>query len=284
MARLGSWPRGVYNAEVVKTRYLPDPDRLSMLAATILLAYALARFIDLPVRELGIQLPGFYFAVQINVNTFVALLVAGVTAAGTDWLLRDHPALHEKNLIEHWLLPALTAWVIGIPLAQMPAGVAYYAGFALGAILLMLVMVAEYISVDPDDVRQPIASAGLIAVSFALFLALAVSLRLSGSRLSVILPALTLGAFLVSLRTLHLRLHRWAFLPAGVIAYLCGQAATALHYWPIQPVAFGLILLGPVYALTSLVAGITEGGDLKSVLIEPVVVLILVWSAAFWIR
>ncbi len=284
-ARLGSSPVDVYNAAVLKTRYLPDPDRLSILAATILLAYALTRFIELPSREIGLQLPGFYLAAQINVNTMVALLVAGLTAAGADWLLRDHPALKNKNLIEHWLLPALTAWVIGIPLVQMPAGLPYYAGFALGAILLMLVMVAEYISIDPDDVRQPVASAVLTAVSFALYLALAVSLRLGGSRLSVILPALTLAAFLVSLRTLHLRLHgRWIFLEAGVIALLCGQVAAALHYWPVQPVTFGLILLGPAYALTSLIGAVSEGKTVRSSLLEPLVVLILVWGAALWIR
>jgi hypothetical protein len=98
---------------VLKHRHLPDPERLSILAATILLAYALARFIDLPGREIAVQLPGIYLSIQINIKTIVALLVAGLTATGADWLLRDHPAIGKARSFEHWLLPALTAWVIG---------------------------------------------------------------------------------------------------------------------------------------------------------------------------
>ena len=98
-----------YNPEVLKPRYLPDADRLSVLAATILLAYALGRFVDLPSRSLAIQLPFVYFSVQVNIRTFVTLLVAGLTAIGADWLLRDHPALRVNSTLEHWLLPALTA-------------------------------------------------------------------------------------------------------------------------------------------------------------------------------
>ncbi len=256
-----------------------------MLAAVILLAYALARFVELPSREVGVQLPGFYLAFEVNAQTFVTLLVAGLTATGADWLLRDHPAFTGKNTLEHWLLPALTAWVIGLPLANMAFGPAYWVGFALGATVLMLVMVAEYIVIDPEDVRQPAAAAGLTAVSFALFLALAVSLRIAGPRLFLTIPALGLAVFLVSLRTLHLRLHgRWAFIQAGVIALLISQLATALYYWPLTPVTFGLLLLGPAYGLTSLIASLEEGEPLRQALVEPGIILIVVWGAALWLR
>lgn len=149
----------------------------------------------------------------------------------------------------------------------------------------MLVLVAEYISVDPEDVRQPPAAAGLTAVSFALYLALAVALRFNELRLFLILPALSLAVFLVSLRTLNLRLRgQWAFIPAGVVALITGQLVAALHYWPLSPVSYGLALLGPAYALTSLIAGLAEGDRLRESLIEPGVVLVLVWGAALWIH
>ena len=80
-----------------RTTYLPNADRLSILSAAILLAYAASRFVELPPRELGLQLPGFYLAVELNIHTVVALLVAGLTATGADLLLRDHPALGEKG-------------------------------------------------------------------------------------------------------------------------------------------------------------------------------------------
>jgi hypothetical protein len=149
----------------------------------------------------------------------------------------------------------------------------------------MLVLLAEYIVVDPEDVRHPPAAAGLTAVSFALYLALAVALRFGGVRLFLVLPALTLAAGLVSLRALHLRLHgRWAFIPAGVIALIVGQLAAGLYYWPLTPVAYGLALLGPAYALTSLIGALEEGEPLSQALVEPGIVLVLVWGAAVWIR
>ena len=270
---------------MIKPRYLPDTDRLSVLAAMILLAYALARFIDIPAKELAFQLPGVYLTLQFNVRTIVAFLVAGLTASGADWLLRQHPALGSGGTYEHWLLPALTAWVIGIPLFQMPLGPLWWAWFALGGGALMLVLVAEYIVVDPDDVRQPVAAAGLTAVSFALYLTLAIALRFSEMRLYLILPALILAAALVSLRTLHLRLHGvWAIIPSGLIALLCGQFAAALYYWPLSPVSFGLAVLGPAYALTSLIANLIEQQPLKMAILEPAIVLAVVWSTALWIH
>ena len=285
LRQVGSSGGGGYNAGVIRPRFLPDANRLSVLAATILLAYALSNLVQLPGRELAIQLPGFYLAVQVDVHTFVALLVAGLTATGADWLLRDHPALGKKSTLEHWLLPALTAWVISLPLGQLPLGPVWWVGFTLGGALLVLVLVAEYIAVDPDDVRQPVAAAGLTALSFSLYLALVVALRYAGGRLFLMLPALTLAAGLISLRTLRLRLHgQWAFAPAGISALLIGQFAAALYYWPLSPVAFGLALLGPAYALTSLIANLAEGEAYGQAVIEPAVVLALVWGAALWLR
>jgi len=267
-----------------RTGHLPNLDRLSVLAATILLAYALARFVDLPSRELTLQLPGIFFKVQISVQTFVSLLVAGLTATGVEWLLHDHPKLEGQNTIQHWLLPALTAWVISLPLYQLPMGPLWWVGFALGGGLLILVLVSEYIVVDPEDIRQPPAAAGLTAISFALFLVLAVTMRITGSRLFILLPSLTLAVALVSLRTLQLRHGQWSFLEAGVIALVIAQMVGALHYWPLSPVSFGLVILGPAYALTSFMGNLALGEPFRQAIVEPAAVLFLVWGASFWIR
>ncbi|MEJ2224669.1 MAG: DUF1731 domain-containing protein [Syntrophobacterales bacterium] len=53
------------------SRNLPNADRLSVLAAAILLAYALTRFVDIPLSRLEVQLPGVYLAVEINIRTVV---------------------------------------------------------------------------------------------------------------------------------------------------------------------------------------------------------------------
>lgn len=267
--------------EMEQHRHLPSAERLSLVAATILLAYALGRSIQLPGLDLAVQLPGVYLAVQVNVQTVVAFNVAGLTAAGADWLLREHPALRRRRTVEHAILPAMTAMAIGLPLFQMPLSPLWWVGFALGGGLILLVLIAEYIAVDAADARQALAAAVLTAVSFALYLVLASGLRFANLRLFLMLPAVALAGGLVSLRTLRLRLpDRWPHLESGLVALTSVQVAAALHYWPLTPVAFGLALLGPAYALTHLVGNLAEGVPLRQAIVEPGIVLAFIWGLA----
>src|SRR4030043_2391524 len=162
---------------------LPNIDLLSILAAMIVLAYTLVRFIALPSWEISRQLPGLYIEINVNVSMITTLLVACMTAAGVNWLMLGHPALQKKMALQHAILPALTALVIGIPLSRVPVGIGWWVGLISGTFILVLVIVAEYIAVDLGDIRLPFANAALSAVSFALFLVLAGALRAAGLRL-----------------------------------------------------------------------------------------------------
>jgi len=249
------------------------------------LVYALTPFVDLPERSVSIDLPGFFLFLEINIRTVVTFLVACLTASGVDWLLRDHPAIKDGPTVQHWLLPSLAAWVLGIPLFQLPFGVMWWVVFAIGGILLVLIIVAEYIVVDPEDIRYAPAAAGLTAISFALFLTLAIILHSTGTRLFFTLPALTLAGGLVSLRTLRLRTQSgWKIMEAFVTVLVMAQFATALHYWPLSSISYGLGVLGPTYAMTTLMSGLDEGKPLRQALLEPGVVLLVVSLAALWLR
>ena len=211
--------------------------------------------------------------------------MAGLTASGADWLVRDHPARQGKSTVEHWLLPALTAGVIGVPLYGLPFGIAWLVGFLIGGALLMLVLLAEYIVVNPEDERYSLAAAGLTAVSFALYLMLTIALRSAGLRLFLALPILTAAGGLVFLRTLHLRIHtQWSFLQTGALVLIIAQTTTALHYLPLSPITYGLALIGPAYALTNLVGSLMEGASFRQSITEPVLVLLIVWGTAAWTR
>ncbi|HEX9012227.1 MAG TPA: hypothetical protein VF813_01880 [Anaerolineaceae bacterium] len=264
-------------------RSIPDVDRLSVLTATILLAYALTRFVNIPERAISIRLPGIFLVFSLNFQTIVAVLVAVLAATGMDWLLHDHPALAGRSrsgMLHHWLLPSLTALVIGLPLSTLAAGVEWWILFGMGGGLLLLVFIAEYVVVDPADILHPHAAAGLTALSFALFLILSVAVREAGLRLYLALPALMFAAGLVSLRTLYLRCGRWMFAWAIGIAGLVGNLASGLHYWRIAPIPFGLVLLGPAYALTMLAASYQRGRPVRGWLIEPAALLIVIWGLA----
>jgi hypothetical protein len=264
---------------------LPNIDHLSVLSAMIVLAYTLARFIDLPSWQISSQLPGLYIEFNINVNMITALLVACMTAAGANWLMRDHPAARGKHSLEHAILPALTALVIGIPLGGVPVGLGWWVGLISGAFILVLVLIAEYVAVDPEDIRLPLASAALSAVSFALFLVLAGALRAGGVRLLYNIPALVVAAWLVSLRVTNLRLHgEWTIYESAIIAFVIGQITAAFNYWPLTPITFGLVLLGPSYALISLFCNLIEEKPFRKVIFEPIISILVAWGAALIIR
>ena len=65
--------------ETLRHSHLPDLNRLSLLAAAILIAYALARMVNLPERTFSIQLPGIFLAPHVDAGSLVSLLVAGLT-------------------------------------------------------------------------------------------------------------------------------------------------------------------------------------------------------------
>jgi hypothetical protein len=267
------------------TRYLPDSNRVGVLTAAVLLAFALTHLIQTPEFTLELQLPGFYFAYPLSLSTLMVIMAAGLTATGMDWLLRSHPSLGDARTVEHWLLPTLATFIIGIPLTILPPGNTWWIGFGIGGLLLMLVFLAEYIVVEPSAPNYAVATAGLTALSFAVYLILTTALRFSGARLFLLAPALLIAAGLVSLRTLHLRVsQKWEFNWAFGIALVCTQIGAGLHYWPVSPVQFGLALLGPLYALSTLTGNLMEGIPLRRAVIEPLIALALAWGVAVLFR
>jgi hypothetical protein len=266
-----------------ENRYLPDPTRVSILTASILLAFALTRVISAPHYEFTIPLIGLYVTLSLNLNTLIVLLAAGMTAAGMNWLLRTHPSLEQGETREHWLLPTLTVLVMGVALYTLPPTAIWWLEFGLGAILLLVVFYAEFVAVDPTDARYPFATAILTALAYIIFLILAVALKASNARLYLLGPALFIGGGLVALRTLHLRLNeRWEGAWAIGIAIAIVQLGAALYYMPLTPVRFGLGLLGPVYALTSLAVSLAEGRTLRQSIFEPAFMLILLCGMMVW--
>ena len=113
-------------------RYLPDGNRVGVLTAAVLLAYALTRLINTPGLTLTMQLPGFYFAYPLTLSTAMTVMATGLTATGMNWLLHSHPSL-QGNTIEHWLLPTLTAFIIGVSLNVLPFGTLWWIGLFISA-------------------------------------------------------------------------------------------------------------------------------------------------------
>jgi len=259
----------------------PDPDRIGVLTAAVLLAFAATRLLPASAIDLRLALGPFFLVYPLNLTSLITLLAGGLTAAGMDWLLRAHPILTGRRSVEHWLLPTLTIFVVGLPLGFLENGNIWWIAFGVAAILLVVVFVSEYVSVDPSAASYSAATAILTSLSFAIYFILLVAVRLAGMRLVVVTPAVFIVSGLLALRVLRLRLYnRWEFVWALGIALISVQLESALHYWPLSPIQFALALLGPMYALISLAGNLGERTPMRRAAIEPILALALAWASA----
>ena len=266
-------------------RHVPDLDRLSVVIALILLAYATTSFVAFPTQTLNLQLPGFLVVLNLSFTTIVAVVVAVLAAAGADWIITGHPHLQNEVRWHHWIVPAFTAIAIGIPLGTIPVSGAWWIIFGLGGILMIGVLSAEYISVDANDVRYSFAVMALNAVSLALFLVITTAISGGGYRLYILMAAVFPAALLIAARTMHLRLvTRWNIPWAFAIALIVTQIAAALFYLPLGSLQFGMILLGVLYGLISAASNIEEKHPRRTMWIEPVVMTTVFFVIGFLVK
>ncbi len=233
-------------------RHLPSRDRLSVLTAVILLAYALTRVLDLPSRALGTTLFGSALGFELNGRVLMLLLVAALISAGSDTLIRSHPALlgqpHPPTLL-HWIMPGLTALALGNLLNRAPDGPLWWLGLGLSALVLLAVLIAEYTVVDRQDPAWDVAALGLTALAYGLALVLFVLLHNLSARAIISATAGGVAAAALALRLFALKdtpLAR-AGLYAAVVGLIVAEATWAINYWRVSSNSAALMSLIPFY-------------------------------------
>ena len=106
-----------------------------------------------------------------------------------EWLIQSHPGKDRYQnrwaYFRHWIVPVLTSIVIGITLNTFAGGLIWWAVYILGSLLLFAVFIAEYNVVTAEDYRNPLATVGLTALSFALYLLLAIAVFSADIRLYI---------------------------------------------------------------------------------------------------
>jgi hypothetical protein len=263
-------------------KHSPDLQKLSIVIAMILLAYATTAFVRLPTRTLDVQLPGFLLVIRVNFSTLVAVVAAILAAAGSDWILADHPEAGSPTRWHHWLVPAFTAVAIGISLGTLPLGPTWWIVFGFGAILMAGILSVEYVSLDPDDARYSFAVLGLDAVSYTLFLIIVLSITGAGYRLYILLAAIVPTVFLLSARSLFLHNGgNWRTGWAAAVTLIVTQLAVALFYLPFRPIQFSLILLGLLYGLNNLANNFDQKLSGRALWLEPLVMTTVFIFAGF---
>lgn len=262
----------------------PKINRLSVITASIIMSYSLLPFVKVPARLVSFSFMGIIIAFNLNFSSLISLITAGIAASGMDWMLHERDDFDTRNTISHLILPALTAGAIGIPLGFIQISLNWWIILGLGSILVLLVLVGEYISVDPDHPFFPIAHIVLTALSFGLFLITAIAVRAVNMRLFLTASILPLVYAFFGIRILQLRFGvNWPLKWTVVITLVVGQLTIGLYYWPLSPVRFGLLLLGPAYALVGIASSLEENASFANVYLEPLIVMGLILLLALFI-
>jgi hypothetical protein len=261
---------------VENTHNFPKTDRISVITASILASYALLPFVQISSRQLAFTIFGILISLNFNFYNLISLITAALAAAGTDWMLREH--------VPHLILPALTAGSIGIPLGFLTVSPTWWIILGLGSILVLSVLVGEYISIDKRSQYFPIALMVLSAVSFSLFLIITIAVRAANLRLYLTAAILPIVYAFFGLRVLQLRFGgSWPVKWTAVIALAIAQFTIGMYYWPLSPVRFGLLLLGPAYALIGIASSLEESPALSDIYLEPLIMLGIIWLLAIFL-
>jgi len=222
----------------------PRSERISALTALILLTYGLIKMIVLPSIETEMAVFGLLVNIEFRTQSIMLILAATLAAAGTDWLIQDHPQKDRSRLaIENWVIPALAAVAIGVIVIRIPESFALWIGLLLGALLLVAILIAEFIVFDPDDPRYGIVATILSGLALILLLASYLTIQVLEVRALFAIPLTFSASLIVTWRIMKLilpnkRLWLWAILNS----FLISQLALGLHYWPISPLRRGLLL------------------------------------------
>ncbi len=228
-----------------------------MLTAVILLAYALTRVLELPTRAVGTTLFGSALGFELTGRVLMLLLAAALISAGSEGLIRSHPALAGRpaaRTATHWIIPGAAALALGSLLNQAPDGPVWWLGLGLSAAVLLAVLVAEFVVVDPSDPAFDLASLALTALAYALALVLFALLRGSGARAIISATAGGLVASALAFRLFVLRTAPGAraALYAAFTGLVTAEVIWAINYWRIAPSSAGLLAMIPFYLVVGL--------------------------------
>jgi len=258
---------------------LPEINRLSIVSAAIMLAFALTQLVSFPAQIFSFSIFGILVELILDFSTIITILTTLMSAAGMHWLIISHPDWEpQENLwevIQHWIVPVLTALVIGVALNSFSGSSLWWVVYILGSVLLVAVFIAEFNVVSEKGIRHPFATVGLTGLSFALYLLLAIAIFSANLRLYIRIPLLLTAAMMVISRSLYLRLKSWETLWAAIGSLIVSELAIGLHYLPLSPIQNGILLVGTGYILTIIVLGIKENRKGLRFWLEPITMFVL---------
>jgi len=255
-------------------------ERASVVAALVVLGLILAAFLQFPTRSFDVTVLGSPLTIRITQTALIAALLVGITCAGTDAIVRSHPAarrIQARHSFVTWTLPGLTVLLAAVLLPQAPTQLYQLVGFVVTGLILILVISAEYDTVDPTGRHYLAARLSLNAWAYLLALIVFILIYSAKARSLVSATAVGLASTLLALEFLRSagRGFRRTALYAAIAGLCTGEIVWAMNYWRISGITGGLILLLGFYVATGLTNQQLQGRVTRRVLIEYAVVALV---------
>lgn len=255
-----------------------DRDRLSVLSGALILGLALGRFLEAPVRTVGVEALGSPLGINLSATTLLLLITVGLGATAVESLVRSHPLARQGELghtVMYWIMPALlmlglAAWL----LAFESVGV-WTAGVLACAILTPLALAAEYANVDPENRDRPVVRWGERALIYVVAFLLFSRIYDVGVRALLSSTAVFAASALLAARYLWLEIGsgRQAFIYGATAAALIALFNWAANYWSLSAMQGGLLLLILFHVLLGLIEQSLAGRFGRQLVVEYGVVL-----------
>jgi hypothetical protein len=248
-------------------------ERASVLATLVVLGLILAAFLQFPTWSTDLTVLGSPLRVSITQTALMALLLVGITCAGTDAIVRSHPTarrIEARYSFVTWTLPALTVLLATVLLPRAPTQIYRMAGYVLTGLILILVISAEYYTVDPSDRLYLPARLSLNAWAYLLALIIFVLIYSAKARSLISATGVTVVSTLLALEFLRSagRGFGRTALYALIAGLVTGEIIWAMNYWRISGLTGGLMLLLGFYVATGLANQQLQGRLSRRVLIE----------------
>lgn len=232
-------------------------DRLGATVSVVMLGLALSVLIPVPSRELTYAALGAELTLRIPGMVQYAAVAIALLWAGVDTVMRTHPRVFRRSItytVTFWVLPGLLTLASLFLLRGLPWWGYRMLLVAFTGLILSLVIVLQYRSIDPSDGGHRSARVALNLATYATALVLYAAVY--GFGLEGVLFAI--GVFLVSgvlalelLRDSGVNTER-TWLYSGLSGILMGELAWALSYWSLDAWMGAVLLLLVYYTLTGL--------------------------------
>jgi hypothetical protein len=178
---------------------------------------------------------------------------------GTDNLIHLHWRVHirrRRYAVSLWIVPALLVLgsIFFLRLPLFSNGITVAAGLVVVGVLLALVIVSEYRTIDPNDPLYGMARFILNVVGYLTAFALFTTIYGTKARSVMTATAIMVVGALIALELLRDTeadvTRTWIY--AAICGLVMGELTWALNYWMISALIGGIFLLLAFYAVTGL--------------------------------